>query len=109
MVRIMDDTITHITHKGTLLMGNFLHRMRSPSRIVFRLSHMADDIVDSARIFSEGGGVQYIDYDTLSGYIRCGQSEAVMQNTNRYMYVDHLIKYDEEHVLPPVPTNHICL
>lgn len=109
MVHIMDDTIMHITHKGTLLMGNFLHHMRSPSRIMFRLSCMATDIVDSAHIFSEGSGVQYIDHDTLSGYIQCGQSEAVMQNTNRYLYVDHLIKYDEEHVLPPVPANHIHL
>ncbi|SJL08858.1 uncharacterized protein ARMOST_12229 [Armillaria ostoyae] len=101
--------MTHVVREGTLLMRDFLHPMRPLMRNGFGTSHAADDIVDSTRLFSEGGGVQYIDYDTLSGYIRSGQSDAVMQNTNRYVYVDHLIKYDEEHVLPPVPANYIRL
>lgn len=57
--------------------------------------------------FSTGRGVQYIDHATLTDYIWTSQSGTIMHNTTRYTYVDHLIKYDEHHVLPAILPNQI--
>ncbi len=68
-----------------------------------------DPVTNCSVSFSTGCGVQYIDYATLSDFIRSGQNTSMMQNTTRYVYVDHMIKYDEDHVLPDILSNQICI
>ncbi len=105
----LDDTVIQDMSDATLIVHDLLLHIWSLSHSVLQSSYAKSACVVSMHRFSEGGGVQYIDYNTLLGYIQAGHSDAVMQNTNRYVYVDYLIKYDNDHVLPPVPANHIHL
>lgn len=107
MFTLLDNSVLLMKRSGTLFLCGLL-RPRQPCYVLeCRATESRCDV--EGRSFSEGGGIQYIEYDSLAKYIRTGESSAIMQNTNRYIYIDHMIKYDDQHVLPPISANQIRL